>query len=100
MEIKKFDISMVSEVVKLWNENVVPYEIYAEFTDELFVGEILKNPCFNEEGCVVAVEGMKSLVLLLVLLERMRKEKQLTLVLFICYLLNAVIKEKELELNF
>ena len=57
MEIKKFDISMVSEVVKLWNENVVPYEIYAEFTDELFVGEILKNPCFNEEGCVVAVEG-------------------------------------------
>lgn len=57
MEIKKFEISMVSEVVKLWNENVVPYEIYAEFTEEEFIGKVLKNPCYNEEGCVVAVEN-------------------------------------------
>ena len=57
MEFKKFDASLVKDVVKLWNENVVPYEIYAEFTEESFTEKFLKNPNYDENGSVVCVEN-------------------------------------------
>ncbi|HKM29594.1 MAG TPA: GNAT family N-acetyltransferase [Bacilli bacterium] len=58
MEIKKFKQEMVSEVVRLWNESVVPYAIYAEFTDESFTKKFLENPFYDNDGsCVVIDEG-------------------------------------------
>ena len=57
MEFKKFDKSLVKDVVKLWNENVVPYEIYAEFTEESFIEKFLNNPHYNEDGSIVCVEN-------------------------------------------
>ena len=57
MEFKKFDKSLVKDVVKLWNENVVPYEIYAEFTEESFTEKFLNNPHYNEDGSIVCVEN-------------------------------------------
>lgn len=59
MEFKKFDLSMVTEVVEMWNNDVVPYEIYAEFTEESFIEKFIKNPCYNEDGSVVCVDDGK-----------------------------------------
>ena len=59
MEFKKFDISMVKEVVEIWNSDVVPYEIYAEFTEESFINKFIKNPCYNEDGSIVCVDEGK-----------------------------------------
>lgn len=55
MEIKQFEPSMLEEVVKLWNESVVPYSIFAPFTVESFTEKFLKNPHYKNEGMLVAV---------------------------------------------
>ncbi|HRT68608.1 MAG TPA: GNAT family N-acetyltransferase [Bacilli bacterium] len=58
MEIKNFTKEMISDVVKLWNESVVPYSIFAEFTDESFAEKFLNNPFYDNDGsCVVVDKG-------------------------------------------
>ena len=59
MEFKKFNLSMVKEVVDIWNNDVVPYEIYAELTEESFINTFVNNPCYSEEGSVVCLDEGK-----------------------------------------
>lgn len=55
MEIKKFENSMIEDVVRLWNESVVPYSIFTPFTVESFTNRFLKNPFYDPDGSLVAV---------------------------------------------
>ncbi|MDD3170862.1 MAG: GNAT family N-acetyltransferase [Bacilli bacterium] len=58
MEIKKFNEKMIGDVVRLWNESVVPYSIYAEFTEESFKDKFINNPFYDNDGsCVVEEAG-------------------------------------------
>jgi len=59
IEIKKFDESMIDEVVALWNRDVASCEIYAEFTNERFRSVFLNNPSYNPDGSFVCVDGDK-----------------------------------------
>lgn len=59
MEIKKFDESLISDVVSLWNESVVPYSVYAEFTEATFREKFLCNPLYDEDGSCVVIENGK-----------------------------------------
>lgn len=59
MEIKKFDESLISDVVLLWNESVVPYSVYAEFTEATFREKFLCNPLYDEDGSCVVIENGK-----------------------------------------
>ena len=54
MEIRKFELEMVDELVNLWNESVVPYSIFSPFTKESFANKFMNNPHFKEEGMLVA----------------------------------------------
>lgn len=55
MEIKKFNPNMISDVVKLWNESVVPYSVFSGFTEESFKSKFLDNPFYDPDGSVVAL---------------------------------------------
>lgn len=55
MEIKQFELSMLDELVNLWNESVVPHSIFAPFTKESFTQKFLNNPHYRNEGMLVAV---------------------------------------------
>lgn len=59
MEIKKFDESLIGDVVSLWNESVVPYSVYAEFTEATFKEKFLCNPLYDEDGSCVVIENGK-----------------------------------------
>ena len=54
MEIRKFILDDLSEVVHLWNDSVVNYSIYSGFNDESFKVKFLDNPHFNPDGALVA----------------------------------------------
>lgn len=56
MQIKQFELSMLEELVNLWNESVVPYSIFAPFTKESFTQRFLNNPHYKNEGMLVAVK--------------------------------------------
>ena len=59
MEIKKFDISMINDVVAIWNESVVPFSVYAPFTEAIFTEKFIDNPFCDKDGNVVAVDNGK-----------------------------------------
>ncbi len=56
-EIKKFNETMIEEVVNLWNRDVASVEIYADFTAERFREVFLNNPHYKEDGSIVCVKG-------------------------------------------
>lgn len=56
MEFKVMTNDMISDVVKLWNENVYGKSIFAEWTIEEFKNKFIKNPCYDPEGFVVVYE--------------------------------------------
>lgn len=55
MEIKKFETSMLDEVINLWNTSVVPYAIFSPFSKESFSAKFFQNPHYKEDGMLVAV---------------------------------------------
>lgn len=55
MEIKKFELTMLEDVVNLWNESVVPFSIFSPFTKETFQKKFLENPHYKDDGMLVAV---------------------------------------------
>lgn len=55
MEIKKFEITMLGDLVNLWNSSVVPYSIFSPFTEESFTAKFLNNPHYKNEGMLVAL---------------------------------------------
>ncbi|NLM31355.1 MAG: GNAT family N-acetyltransferase [Acholeplasmataceae bacterium] len=59
MEIKKFEPSMINDVINLWNESVCPHSVYAPFSAETFRAKFLDNPHFDEDGLLVAVKEGK-----------------------------------------
>lgn len=59
MEIKKFEPSMINDVINLWNESVCPHSVYAPFSAETFRAKFLDNPHFDEDGLLVA-EGREN----------------------------------------
>jgi ribosomal protein S18 acetylase RimI-like enzyme len=59
MEFKNFTVNYLDKVVNLWNESVVPFSIYKEFTNESFTNKFLKNPYFDEAGFKLLLDGEK-----------------------------------------
>lgn len=59
MEIKKFTGDMLADVLALWNENVVPYSVYAPLTEKVFQEKFLNNPYVSAEGLVTVFDGDK-----------------------------------------
>lgn len=57
MEFKVFQESMMDQIVKLWNESVVPHSIFSSFTKESFKAKFVENPHFDHEGFVCVFEG-------------------------------------------
>jgi len=55
MEIKKFKLDMIEDVVTLWNESVSPYSIFSPFTIESFTAKFIDNRHYDENGSVVAL---------------------------------------------
>lgn len=50
MEIRKFNENDLTELVLIWNEDVVGKSIYAPFTIESFKQTFMKNPNYDEAG--------------------------------------------------
>lgn len=48
-----FQLGMVAEIVKIWNQEVAQTTIYAPFTKQSFIAEIVNNKYFNKDGMVV-----------------------------------------------
>lgn len=59
MEIKKFELSMLEDLVNLWNDSVVPYSIFSPFSKESFTSKFLNNPHYKSDGMLVAVADGK-----------------------------------------
>lgn len=59
MEFINFNSKYLEKVVNLWNESVVPYSIFKEFTVESFTNKFLKNVYFDEAGFKLLVDGDK-----------------------------------------
>ncbi len=53
MEIKVMTNDMISDVVKLWNENVYNKSIMAEWNEEDFKDRFIDQPCYDKEGFLV-----------------------------------------------
>lgn len=59
MEFKNFDIKYLSEVVKLWNEDVASVAIYKPFTETSFTQKFLENRFYDPAGLKLVFDGEK-----------------------------------------
>jgi len=59
MKLVQFELSMLSEVVALWNEVVEERKFYKPFTEEAFLNKVINNDHFTYEGTVVALKDGK-----------------------------------------
>jgi len=59
MKLVQFELSMLSEVVALWNEVVEERKFYKTFTEEAFLNKVINNDHFTYEGTVVALKDGK-----------------------------------------
>ena len=62
MEIKVMTNDMISDVVKLWNENVYNKSIMAEWNEEDFKDRFIDQPCYDKEGFLVAVNDKNEII--------------------------------------
>lgn len=59
MEFKNFEEKYLSEVVKLWNDNVAAVTVYKPFTTTTFTHKFLENRFFDNAGLKLLFDGEK-----------------------------------------
>ena len=57
MKLRIFSGDMLGDVLKLWNENVAPYSVYAPMTEKMFQEKFLNNPFVSADGLITAFDG-------------------------------------------